>query len=710
MTERSPSIENERKRKRLMNACIRCRTRKVKCDDRDHQCTNCFKANAACVTYNPRQPDAPAERREAQKDAPASAADHHRRAFSRTNSDHPTSRDGQGTSDERTPSVAVDHLSPVGLLPALPRFITGSSLFLLTQWLDLAFTRLGSPQHFSRHYRKSQDTGIKNVPLSAIRPTGDAELPRVREAQPSHTKWCASVGSVLPIFRRYGDPVHTANPVESGDGSDLLCILRTALINALIEGANTVSSVNMTLSYLGDIVLEGSLDSLEVLMLLAIITRSCGRMELAWQLTSLAISIAQTLGLHRHVDSSSAPTEVAGQGIRKAQAWWSIYIIDKMLCIELERVSMIRDLDCNQRPLSEHREAAYDLFQTVTVAAVQLATIQGEVTERLTQSRAAEELHRDDLERVIVDKMRLVGELDGQLTRWAEQLPSEIRPSEYLYADPEALPGVAHLAIQYQQTLFLLHRHALILNTSTVQQEVAKHFADQPYRQRLRNGHNICSNATRAIVGILSHLRESGIHTVLSSSHAPLLAAYGLAIQIVRHPGASAAKSDLELQATAMQTVREYQQAHIESGLANVTEITTTRSLLDTLHDMVRACVVRTGSQSAASTASVYQRQRVDTPILANHALAIADCERVISPPQPQETTETAYKINGPGSQPTFDANPCPNISSGRTFDFNTEHENWSNAMNMDPMSFDNQWGSMDMDWDALTVAFDLPQ
>ncbi|KAK4904649.1 hypothetical protein LTR49_025944 [Elasticomyces elasticus] len=382
-----------------------------------------------------------------------------------------------------------------------------------------------------------------------------------------------------------------------------------------------------------------------------------------------------------------------------------------MLCIELERVSMIRDLDCNQRPLSEDREAACDLFQTVTVAAVQLATIQGEITERLTQSRAAEELHRDDLERVIVDKMRLVGELDVQLTRWAEQLPSEIRPSEYLYADPEALPGVAHLAIQYHQTLFLLHRHALILNTSTVQQEVAKHFADQPYRQRLRNGHNICSNATRAIVGILSHLRESGIHTVLSSSHAPLLAAYGLAIQIVRHPGASAAKSDLELQATAIQTVREHQQAHIQSGLADVTEITTTRRLLDTLHDMVRACVVKTGSQStAASTATVYQRQCVDTPVLANHAAATADRERVTSPPQLQETSEITYKANGSGSRPIFDAEPCTDISSGRTFDFNTEPEHWSNAMYMDPVSFDDQWGSMDMDWDALTVAFDLPQ
>ncbi|KAK5682548.1 hypothetical protein LTS10_005676 [Elasticomyces elasticus] len=460
----------------------------------------------------------------------------------------------------------------------------------------------------------------------------------------------------------------------------------------------------MTLSYLGAIVLDGSQDALEVLMLLAIITRSCGRMELAWQLMSLAISIAQTLGLHRHVDLSSLPTEVAEQGIRKAQAWWSIYIIDKMLCIELERVSMIRDLDCNQRPPPEDHEAACDLFQSVTSAAIQLATIQGEITERLIQSRATEELHRDDLERVIVDKMRLVGELDGQLTRWAEQLPSEIRPSEYLYADPEYLPGIAHLAIQYHQTLFLLHRHALILNTSTVQQEVAKHFADQPYRQRLRNGHNICSNATRAIVGILSHLRENGIHTVLSSSHAPLLAAYGLAIQIVRHPGASAAKSDLELQATVIQAVREHQQAHIESGLANVTEITTTRRLLDTLHDM-------TSSQStAAPMTSVYQRQRIDTPVLTNHAAVIADRERVTSPPQSQETTETAYKGNGSGSRPTFDADPCTDISSGRTFDFNTEPEHWSNAMNMDPMSFDDQWGSMDMDWDALTVAFDLPQ
>lgn len=42
------------KRKRLSHACTRCRTKKVRCDELLPKCTNCVRANVACVTFDPR--------------------------------------------------------------------------------------------------------------------------------------------------------------------------------------------------------------------------------------------------------------------------------------------------------------------------------------------------------------------------------------------------------------------------------------------------------------------------------------------------------------------------------------------------------------------------------------------------------------------------------------------------------------------------------
>jgi len=163
------------------------------------------------------------------------------------------------------------------------------------------------------------------------------------------------------------------------------------------------------------------------------------------------------------------------------------------------------------------------------------------------QSRAQEASDDAGLEVAVINKTRAVGALDGFLMAWAERRPPELRPSEYSYCDAESPLGVAHLALQYHPTIFLLYLHALMLSMNTVQAEVVRHFPHESCRHRLRNGTVICSNATRSSVGVLSHLRESNAHSVLNSNHGPLLAAYELAVQIVRHPTASAARSDLEL-------------------------------------------------------------------------------------------------------------------------------------------------------------------
>jgi hypothetical protein len=149
------SMETTRpnKRKRLSHACTRCRSKKVRCDELEPNCTNCVRARVACVTFDPRTLTA-ARRREAQSQ-PAEAspsASSHGYTGAPSNQEAATYSPSQqhlATADDEAESPAVS--SP--LLPVLPRFLHGNSLSVLTQWLDLAFARLGMTQRLHSTYK-----------------------------------------------------------------------------------------------------------------------------------------------------------------------------------------------------------------------------------------------------------------------------------------------------------------------------------------------------------------------------------------------------------------------------------------------------------------------------------------------------------------------------------------------------------------------------
>jgi len=93
----------------------------------------------------------------------------------------------------------------------------------------------------------------------------------------------------------------------------------------------------------------------------------------------------------------------------------------------------------------------------------------------------------------------------------------------------------------------LLHRNALLINSQVIKAELDLHFADKPFRFRLRNGQNLCCSAARSIVSILTQVYENDACSALSSSHAPLIAVYVLAIYIIKNPHSGLAKADFEV-------------------------------------------------------------------------------------------------------------------------------------------------------------------
>ncbi|KAL7268018.1 hypothetical protein RUND412_009373 [Rhizina undulata] len=72
----------------------------------------------------------------------------------------------------------------------------------------------------------------------------------------------------------------------------------------------------------------------------------------AWTWLGSTVRIAQDIGLHRH----SAPWPVV-EGEMRRRVWWGIYVWDRLLSVELGRVLMIDDKDCDVGlpcPLDDH--------------------------------------------------------------------------------------------------------------------------------------------------------------------------------------------------------------------------------------------------------------------------------------------------------------------------------------------------------------------
>ena len=142
------------KRKRLSHACTRCRAKKIRCDELEPRCTNCTRAGVSCVTFDPRTL-ASVQRREAQRQPGVSSQSisNHARADSSAYGDvGPPSMSPQHVLAANIAESSPAESSP--LLPVLPRFLNGNSLSVLTQWLDLAFARLGMTQRLHRTYNE----------------------------------------------------------------------------------------------------------------------------------------------------------------------------------------------------------------------------------------------------------------------------------------------------------------------------------------------------------------------------------------------------------------------------------------------------------------------------------------------------------------------------------------------------------------------------
>ena len=195
--------------------------------------------------------------------------------------------------DDEAESPAVS--SP--LLPVLPRFLNGNSLSVLTQWLDLAFARLGMTQRLHSTY--------KTIRACEKRPSYTGLTLRADDVLPSHAQvasnFSTSMGWLLPMSEgsAEGDPSAPSHP------SPLHALMYAVNLAADVsDSARALSErcFGYAFNRLPGILEETggqALNSIRSLVLISLYLRRRDDVEKAWQILSLAIASIHNQSLHR---------------------------------------------------------------------------------------------------------------------------------------------------------------------------------------------------------------------------------------------------------------------------------------------------------------------------------------------------------------------------------------------------------------------------
>ncbi|TLD14966.1 hypothetical protein PspLS_10838 [Pyricularia sp. CBS 133598] len=639
----SPPTIPKRKRKRLNFACNHCRERKIRCDEGQPSCHSCLAAGVPCVTTDKRRPGAEVERRTAGSPRQVDMA---LKKATPIEVDNLEPFSGSAKSKRvRTLSPALsiysddtDHLTPVsatpgdvddnnsnlappsaldppaedasgrygGLLPLVPRLRGIGTLETLTGWLDLAFYRLGVHRQLRAGHGGSEP-GVGKLPpivLSLVPPA----LPAPDFCHAAVKLYFSTINQVFPML----DSLTVRGWVEAASKSgpeaqprDVVSVLPLRLVLILGSmGANDACGLNSEqitqyMSYcqsmLGHVLSTRSLEAVRYVLMLAMALGQRDQVSSAWHATTLCVSMAQSMGLHRRRRPSRqdpSPVDEQEEEIRR-RTWWSIYCFEKLFAFEFGRPSSIRDSDCDQAepsslaPPSSSQEGGWS-FRILT----SFARLLSQINNAGIRSQSREERTcLGNFELLLRRKLNLIGKSMYLLTRWAETVPDRMRPS-------------------------------FLVSTEAIRKTVELYTMGKPWSSIMENGSTVAANAARTIIKLLVDSHEQCRAPVLSTLAPSLHAVYVLAIHLLAIPGSRLASWDLD---HGVDYAKRFYEKHHSDRCIHIT----LASLMDLVNAAVQEAKSKTGSGHTnggffRETPRSYDKLPTDEPTRVEHPSASA--------------------------------------------------------------------------------------
>ncbi|KAK5232936.1 hypothetical protein LTR47_006163 [Exophiala xenobiotica] len=193
---------------------------------------------------------------------------------------------------------------------------------------------------------------------------------------------------------------------------------------------------------------EGSLASVEALMLMALCRLNKDQRNLAWIAVGCATRIAQTLGLHLKESHWDEKSQLVIENRRRL--WWSLYDMEVCLAFRLGRCVAIDLASCSVGMPSE------TVFNYVPncppnyhTAVSELTKINGLIVQDLYGSRSASICLDDRADELIAD-----------LERFWNTLPYHLRPDAP--TAPSHSRAVLYLGLRYHYTMLIATRPSIV--------------------------------------------------------------------------------------------------------------------------------------------------------------------------------------------------------------------------------------------------------
>ncbi|KAL4900242.1 hypothetical protein BDW74DRAFT_182996 [Aspergillus multicolor] len=514
------------KRKRLSYACNYCREKKTRCDEGQPSCRNCQAAGVQCITTDKRRAGAvvTSRRRPSPNAAPSTVV---------TPSESAVKTPVSLPQASPLPAITSQGLRPPaqcwersgwrsGRLPMMPRFVGGCMFEIMTEWLDLAFYRLRIPVPYPAPLQPgSASSGSVLVPVSP--PT----LPSSPEMRLLGQRFLETVCCIFPFVSE--DEVHPICDMNlAGSPSrQALAYLIAAAASMTDRHSQSEGYIAYCNSLLGHMVAERTSQSVQAILLFAILLRSCDHIAWAWDVLCLGVSIAQSIGINQ-------ATTVGPQ----SSTWWCIYVFEKILAFESGRASMIWDRELSQPAQMDDDD---DPTENYKWACISLANTLHEMQDRAAGAWRREEWLPQSVDEAIEEKIHTGGELATLLDRWWGGLSPEYRTASAFSQQS------AFLSFYHHYALILLNRSVLLIETCELREMIARYASGKPWQHRLANGAGTCVEAARDMIKLAVAMVDTGLPTYMTVLTSPLSAVYVLAVHILRERHSLLVRSDFEV-------------------------------------------------------------------------------------------------------------------------------------------------------------------
>ncbi|KAK9435745.1 hypothetical protein VB005_10548 [Metarhizium brunneum] len=426
-----------RRRRQVSAACVRCRKRKLGCDQA-RPCVHCTRAGVECV---PRQGDA-------QEHRPLP-----------TSSTQPaSSRNDEADNAPADTTVVLPETSIVDLS-------------------TMIFARMQQDRHVG-HDSSALPGGHKTVHAQLLRGRHwrqivEWELPPDDVLETFVDRFFVSVDWFMMVFHEQSFRQSYARLVASQQVSyheenflwlSMLVLGLGAHYSSVSPSASTagLDLEQLSRTLLASIELRflqiigcSTLEAVQICILLGSFHLFNGRPNAGLGILGSSVKIAQVIGLHRESmwrDTSEAVKEA------KRRTWWALEVFDKYAAIAFGRPSSIDDSDCqvamvSALPLGSPRRAAADTDTNTEPLLLYhqwkfpLYRIMGPFLGRRLQTKRLEN----------------VTSIHGQLIQWREKLPDRLRIESYATASRQiSLLQMQALSLQltYDNLQIILHRSA----------------------------------------------------------------------------------------------------------------------------------------------------------------------------------------------------------------------------------------------------------